>query len=48
MLLRLYYIYEKSPKKYQEMEGVVNDLINCFEFDDNGVKPVKSSGTRWI
>ena len=48
MLLRLYYIYEKSPKKCRELEGVVNDLKNCFEFDDNGVKPVRSSGTRWI
>ena len=48
MLLRLYYIYEKSPKKCRELESVVADLQECFEFDDNGVTPVRSCGSRWV
>lgn len=48
MLLRLYYLYEKSLKKLRELEGIVADLKVCFEFDENGVKPVRSCGTRWI
>ena len=48
MLLCLYYIYEKSPKKCRELESVVADLRECFEFDDNGVKPVRSCGLRWV
>ena len=48
MLLRLYYIYEKSPKKCRELESVINDLKECFQFDDNGVKPIRASGSRWV
>ena len=36
MLLRLYYIYEKSQ------------LQGCLQFDDAGVRPVRSSGSRWV
>jgi hypothetical protein len=46
LLLRLYYVYEKSPKKCRELETIVSDLRECFEFDDNGVKPVRASGSR--
>lgn len=48
MLLRLYYIYEKSPKKCRELEEIVSDLQGCLEFDDAGVRPVRSSGSRWV
>ena len=48
MLFRLYYIYEKSPKKCRELEGIVSDLQGCLEFDDAGVRPVQSSGSRWV
>ena len=24
------------------------DLKKCFSFDDNGLKPVRASGSRWI
>ena len=48
MLLKLYYLYEKSPKKCRELEDVVNDLKDCLHFDDAGVKPIRASGTRWI
>ena len=48
MLTRLYYLYEKSPKKCRELESVITDLEQCFEFDDDGVRPVRASGSRWI
>ena len=31
MLLRLYYLYEKSPKKYQELECISKDLQQAFD-----------------
>jgi hypothetical protein len=48
LLLRLYYMYENPPKKCRELESVVTDLRECFEFEDNGVKPIWSSGSRWV
>ena len=48
MLLRLYYLYEKSPKKCRELEGIVTDLKECFESDEGGIRPVRASGTRWV
>ena len=48
MLLRLYFIYDKSPKKCRELEGIVNDLKDCFQFDDDGVRPLRASGSRWV
>ncbi len=48
MLLRLYYIYEKSPKKCRELEEVITDLKQFIQFDDSGIKPVRASGSRWI
>ena len=35
MLLKLYYLYENSPKKCQQLEDIVTD---CFSFDqDTGI-----------
>ena len=48
MLLRLYYLYEKSPKKCRQLEDVINDLKQCIQFDSNGVRPYRASGSRWI
>ena len=48
MLLRLYYIYEKSPRKSRELEEIIGDLRGCLTFDDTGVRPVQASGTRWV
>ena len=47
-LLRLYYLYEKSPKKCRELEDIITDLRECLNFDDAGVKPLRSSGSRWV
>ena len=48
MLLRLYYLYEKSPKKTRELGEIVEDLKEVFELPRGGNKPVRSQGTRWI
>jgi len=48
MLTQLYYIYEKSQKKYRELEEVITDLRECVEFDDAGVRPLRASGSRWV
>ena len=48
MLLRLYYLYERSPKKCPELEEVGADLKQCLLFDGNGIRPVRASGSRWV
>ena len=48
MLLKLYYLYEKSPKKCRELEEVISDLKNCITFDDVWSRPVRVSGSRWV
>ena len=48
MLLRLYFLYEKSPKKARELGAIVEDLKEVFELPKGGNKPVRSQGSRWI
>ncbi len=48
MLLRLYYLYEKSPKKIRELEDVVKEVQGVFELPSGGNIPVRASGYRWI
>ena len=48
MLLKLYYLYTKSPKKSRELAGIVVDLKEVFEFPKGGDKPIRSQGSRWI
>ena len=48
MLLRLYYIYEKSPKKSRELDCIVENLKEVFDLPKGGNLPVRSQGTRWI
>ncbi len=48
MLLRLYFIYEKSPKKCRQLEEIITDLKGCLSFEDGGTKPVRASGSRWV
>lgn len=51
-LLQVYYIYEKSPKKYRELEEIVVELKGCLESIDmpkeGGTRPLHASGTRFI
>ena len=48
MLLRLYYLYEKSPKKTRELASIVEDLKEAFDFPGSGNVPIRSQGSRWI
>lgn len=52
LLLRLYYVYEKSPKKCRELETVAAELQSCLEESDlprgRGVRPLRACGTRFI
>ena len=48
MLLRLYYLYNKSPKKSRELSDLVDDLKEVFEFPEGGNLPVRAHGSRWI
>ena len=50
MLLRLYYLYEKSPKKCSELECIVTDLKGAFHLNDegSGVRSIRACGTRWV
>ena len=47
MLLRLYYLYSKSPKKLRELSDVVSDLGEVFELPMGGDAPIRSQGSRW-
>ena len=48
MLICLFYLYNKSPKKCREIQDIITDLKQCLSFDDNGIKPIRASGTRWV
>ena len=48
MLLCLYYVYEKSAKKSNELAGVVEELRDVFEFSGGGNLPIRLHDTRWI
>ena len=42
MLLRVYYLYEKSPKKCNEIDDIITALRSCLELGDlsnKGCKP---------
>ena len=48
MLMRLYCLYKKSPKKLRELEEIIGDMRQCLKFDEGGTKPIRASGSRWI
>ena len=48
MLLRLYYLYSKSPKTLRELSDIVCDLGNVFELPMGGDAPIRSQGSRSI
>ena len=48
MLLRLYYLYEKSPKKVRQLKEIVEDLKEVYDYNEGGCIPVRSQGSRWI
>ena len=48
LLLRLYYLYEKSPKKSRDLAAIIEDLKEFFSFPNGGNLPVRCQGTRWV
>ena len=52
MLLRIYYLYENSPQKCAELDGVISELKYCLEPSDlptkGGNRPLRACGTRFI
>ena len=52
MLMRVYYLYEKSPKKCRDLEDVVTELKACLEPTDmptgGGNRPLRACGTRFV
>ena len=48
MLLRLYYLYHKAPKKLCQLRELSHALAGAMEYHEGSVKPYKASGTRWI
>ena len=48
MLLALFYLYSKSPKKLRELSDIVSDIGEVFEFPKGGDTPICSQGSRWI
>lgn len=48
MLLRLHYLYEKSPKKDHHLTDLVSDLKNVYKFSEGGNLPVQAGGSYWI
>jgi len=47
-LLKLYYLYEKSPKRLRSLQELSNIYKDSLEFVEGSVKPKHASGTRWI
>ena len=52
LLFRIYYLYEKSPKKCHELNQVVAELKQCLEPGDlpaeGGNRPLRACGTRFV
>ena len=52
LLLRMYYLYEKSPKKCRALDDIVLELKSCFEESavplKGGIRPIRACGTRFI
>lgn len=52
ILLRLYYLYNKSPKKCRQLVDVVNQLKECLEISEmpkkGGNNPLRACGTRCV
>ena len=48
MLLNLYLLYSKSPKKCRQLEEVIADLKECLALVDGGSKPIRACSSRWI
>ena len=52
LLLRMYYLYENSPKKCRQLQDIVDELKQCFDPSvvpsEGGNRPLRACGTRFI
>ena len=52
ILLKVYYVYSKAPKKCRELEAIVTELRACLDQSelplDGGNRPLRACGTRFI
>ena len=48
MLLQIYLLYENSQKKLSQLSDLHLELKDSYEFEQGGVKPLRSCGTMWI
>ena len=52
MLIELFYVYERSPKKCRELSELVADLKEFLQFDDQhitkGVRLIRATGICWV
>ena len=51
MLMRVYYLYEKSPKKCVQLAEGADELRQCLEVDDmptRGNRSLRACGTKFI
>ena len=48
MILGLYYIYKKSPKKLRQLKSLYDMFKENGEFTRNGYRPKKASGFSFI
>ena len=48
MLLKIFYLYNKAPNKLWDLKELYEAMKQGIEFDMEGIKPKKASGTRWI
>ena len=48
MLLKMFYLYEKSQKKFRLLQDAYDNLKSEIDFQSKKLKPVKACGSRWI
>ena len=48
MLLRMYYLYKKAPKKLNQLREMHGIYKQTLDFEIGDCKPKKANGTRWI
>ena len=52
LLLQVYYVYEKSPKKCHELKEIVDNLKQCLTDTEmpkqGGTRPLRACGTRFV
>ena len=52
VLMRIYYVYSKSPKKYHELEDIIVELKSCLEPSDMPLegrrRPLRACGTQFV